>query len=510
MSNVLLIINEEAHARELSRVAEFLLQASDIRPVFFVEERMKPFGVQAKLKESSFETVTADDFTVAREVVEIASQDARRRWASSLLTFARTTIHKLPGIARRLLPDRLQNIAAVRAAIDRLPENLGRKYEPYLLMAGLRDQMLRRYALCEDVLSRGNFKTIVLCEDNIDLDTNVWIEAAHQHGIRCIIVPYTIANTVELTEAYVFTDYLQLEASAFNRRFARMFPKWRNEHKGRKFIRGHYAKIAAIEVLGLAPPNPWLLNSGSADVIAVESVAMRDYYSEAGIPPSQLVMTGTLVDDLMAAVTANAATLRRELLTAAGLPPDRPVLLCAFPPNQGVFNRPGCEFKNFDDMLRFWGECLGAVKGWNVIVARHPKTRPGDLDVLREFGLTLVEHDTASIIPLCDLYVACVSATIRWAIACGKPVINYDSYPLDFQDYPNIEAVVWTNTKAGFREHVAKLTGDAAHFAHLQAAQRREALRWGFHDGQSGQRLRALIAGEPFSEPAVDASLRRG
>jgi hypothetical protein len=509
MSNVLLIINEEAHARELSRVAEFLLKTSELRPVFFVEERMKPFGVDTKLKESSFETLTADDFTVTREVSQIASQNMRQRWASWLLTFFRTAIYKLPGIARRL-PAPLRNIPSVRAFIDRLPETLGRKYEPYLLMAGLRDQMLRRYALCEEVLSRRNYASIVLCEDNTDLDTNVWICAAHQRGIRCIIVPFTIANTVELTEAYVFTDYLQLEFSAYNRWFARLFPKWGNHHKDRRFLRCHYAKIAAVEALGLAPPNPWLLNSGSADVIAVESVAMHDYYSEAGIPPSQLVMTGTLVDDLMATVKADATNRRRALLTEAGLPPDRPVLLCAFPPNQGVFNRPGCEFKDFDDMLRFWGECLGAVQGWNVIVARHPKTRPGDLDVLREFGLTLIEHDTASIIPLCDLYVASVSATIRWAIACAKPVINYDSYPLDFQDYPNIEAVVWTNTKTGFREIVARLTGDAAHFAHLQAAQQREAPRWGFHDGLSGQRLRALIGGEPFSEPAVDASLRRG
>ncbi len=33
-----------------------------------------------------------------------------------------------------------------------------------------------------------------------------------------------------------------------------------------------------------------------------------------------------------------------------------------------------------------------------------------------------------SLVPLCSLYVASVSATIRWAIACGKPVVNYDVY----------------------------------------------------------------------------------
>lgn len=508
MPNVLLIINEEAHARELARVAEFLLKTSDLRPVYFVEERMKPFGVHTTLSQSGIETLTADDFTPSREFTTIGSQKARHRWGSSLLNVLRTVIAKLPG-ALNHYAGRLRERPSVQAWITQFQQKLVVKYESYLIMAGLRDQMLRRFALCDEVLARGDYTSIVICEDNIDLDTNVWIQAAHQRGVRCIIVPYTVANTVELTEAFVFTDYLQLEFSKRNRSFARLFPKWASHHKGNHFIRAHHAKIGAVEVLGLAPPNPWLLNSGDADVIAVESLAMHEYYSEAGIPPKQLVMTGTLVDDLLAGVKADAANGRRALLEECGLPQDRPILLCAFPPNQGVFNRPGCEDPDFDSMLRYWGERLGAVKGWNVIVARHPKTRPGGLDRLLDYGLSLTDRDTASIIPLCDLYVASVSATIRWAVACGKPVINYDSYRLDFQDYPGIEAVVWTNTKAGFRELVDKVTGDPAYFAHLQAAQQREAPRWGFHDGHSGERLRALLAGQPFNEPLVDPGIRR-
>jgi hypothetical protein len=120
---------------------------------------------------------------------------------------------------------------------------------------------------------------------------------------------------------------------------------------------------------------------------------------------------------------------------------------------------------------------------------------------MRQFGLTLTDRDTASIVPLCDLYVASVSATIRWAIACGKPVINYDAYRLDFQDYPGIEAVVWSNTRAEFERTLTAATTDAAHFARLQAAQQREAPRWGFHDGRSGRRLQALLNGEPFAQP---------
>jgi hypothetical protein len=363
--------------------------------------------------------------------------------------------------------------------------------------------LLQRSALCEAVFSRRGYAALLLCEDNIDLDTAVWIEAARKRGIRCIIVPYTIANTVELAEAYVYAARYQVHGSLPNRLIARLFPKWVIRHKGRHFVRASYAKIAAVELLGLTPPNPWLLNSGFADAIAVESVAMREYYCEAGLPADRLVMTGTLVDDAITEVLVDAPRRRRALLEEAGLPFDRPVLLCAFPPDQNTFNRPGCEFSDFDDLINFWGESLAAVQGWNIIVARHPKTRAGRLDALRQYGLTLTERDTASLVPLCDLYLASVSATIRWAIACAKPVINYDAYQLDFQDYPDVEAVALVKTREDFRRLLAVMTSDFAKFARMQAVQKREAPRWGFHDGRSGRRLLALIRGETLAEPAT-------
>jgi hypothetical protein len=487
MSNALLIINEEAHARELSRVAELLLKGGGPRPIYFVEERMKRFGVHTGLAQTTVQTLTADDFGVIRSVKALPTQNRRLYLLSALVTL----LSRMAQLSRRLEP------------IGRWLRATGAS-----LIAGERDRILQRYALCDEVLSRQSFTTIVLCEDNIEFDTATWILAARQRGIRSIIVPYTIANAVELTEAYVFNEALQLEASLANRAFARWFPKWCAHHKGRSFLRCNVVRIAAIEILGLAPPNPFLLNSGTADAIAVESPAMFDYYAEAGIPSEQLVVTGTLVDDLMFEVKADASGRRRALLEENKLPLDQPILLCAFPPDQGVFDRPGCEFRDFDDMIEYWGRRLGAVKDWNVIVARHPKTPPDRLDALRQFGLALTHRDTASIVPLCDLYVASVSATIRWAIACGKPVINYDAYRLDFQDYAGMEAVLWSNAREDFERTLTEATSDAAHLARLQAAQRREAPRWGFPDGRSGRRMQALLTGNAFEQP--DPGFNRG
>jgi hypothetical protein len=373
------------------------------------------------------------------------------------------------------------------------------------LAEGLCNAMLKRAAVAAEVLAQRTYSAIVLSEENVELDTAVWVAVARRKGVRSIIVPFTISNTAEFIESYVGHAPYQVSANPQNRLVARLFPEWTERQKGHHFLRTHYAKVLAVERLGLTPPNPWLLNSGYVDAIAVESLAMHDYYRAAGIPEQQLVTTGSLTDDLMADVLRQAADKRRTLLQDLALPQDRPVLLAALPPDQKTYDRPGCEFCGFDDLIGFWGQTLAAAAGWNVIVRPHPKTRPEHLDALRRHGVAISYIDTAELVPLCDVYVAAVSATIRWAIACGKPVVNYDVYQYGYRDYEGVEAVRLVNTRAEFAREIERVTGDQAYRSKLTACQQRDANRWGMLDGQTGRRMRVLLGKgsdvQPFRGP---------
>jgi hypothetical protein len=359
-----------------------------------------------------------------------------------------------------------------------------------------RDLILRRAAVVEAVLSKGAYTALVMSEDNVELDTSVWTTIARKHGIRTIIVPYTISNTTEFAESYVHHPPSQVEANTSNMQVADLFPEWVLEYKGRRFLRTTFSKIIAVEQLGLLPPNPWLLNSGHADAIAVESVAMRDYYLSAGIPEKQLVMTGSLTDDVMARTLAEAPRKRAELIQEHGLSTNKPLLLCALPPDQNTFDRPGCEFTDFADLTDFLGACLASITGWNVLVRPHPKTLPEKLIALRRHGVAVSYADTATLVPLCELYVASVSATIRWAIGCGKPVINYDVYQYGYQDYSGVEGVVLCHTRLEFQELLGRLTTSVKDRSALANLQQRDALRWAMLDGRSGERMIALLCGD--------------
>jgi hypothetical protein len=305
-----------------------------------------------------------------------------------------------------------------------------------------------------------------------------------------------MSNAEEFAESFVNQPAFQVNASYQNYLVGHMFPHWTLKHKGRYFLRSSWAKVLAVELLGIAPPNPWVMNSGYADAIAVESVAMHEYSLAAGLPAKQLVITGSLTDDVIAQVRRDMPQSRRKLLHQLGLRQDQPILLCAMPPDQKTFDRPGCEYRNFYDLVRVWGECLSKVRGWNLIVRPHPKTEPGTLDMMRELGISISHEETAALVPVCDLYVASVSSTIRWAIACGKPVINYDVYQYGYSDYDGVQGVVPARNRKEFCDLLRELTINPNRRGALATAQEREAERWGLFDGGAGGRLLKLVRGQ--------------
>jgi hypothetical protein len=480
MLNILFLINNDiAAVHELVRVADLVRRAPEFRPVALIEESVytrQHIAARAMLEERGIEVMSSNQFSGGDGMAALGKRgSAMRRTRAKLISEA------LPAVAGLVLPS-YKIIRGLRHFRQHIHD--------------IRDAMLRRAAVCDAVLSQRRYSAVILSEDNVELDTGIWTTIARRHGVRSIIVPYTMSDMAEFAESFVNHSAFQVGATYQNSLVARLFPEWTLQYKGSHFLRSTYGKVIAVELLGLKPPNPWIMNSGYADAIAVESVAMREYCLAASLPASQLVVTGSLADDIIAVGLNDMPRRRRALLEELGLPSEAPILLCALPPDQNTYNRPGCEFTSFDALAHFWGECLSEIPAWNVIVRPHPKTPPECLGVLRNRGITITYKETAAVVPLCDLYVASVSSTIRWAIACGKPVINYDVYQYGYHDYDGLRGVVLANTRNEFRELLQEMTIDRDRRDAVAAAQRRDSGRWGRLDGLSGERMLALLRGE--------------
>ncbi len=345
----------------------------------------------------------------------------------------------------------------------------------------------RQLDQCRDLLAFADVQILVFPEDNVEFATAALILAGHERGIPSVVVPYTICNASEPAESY-FASRPHQAHSFFNRSAAQEFPRWVYRHRGRDLIRLPAAEVRAKELFGLAPPLPWVFNSGAADAIVVESPALKDYYLRAGLPAPQLRVLGSIRLDDLAGFHRQALAERRRVLDRFGWAEEGCVIVTAVPPNQRPWTRPGCEFTSYEDLVAFWVRALADVSGSRVLINPHPRGDARALYGLERHNVRVAEGDVARLIPLCDLYVASVSATIPMALACGKPVVNYDVYRYGYDDFAASSLVQTVLDRAGY----------CAALANWQTLARRGRAgspqpRWGPLDGLSGARLTGLF-----------------
>lgn len=54
--------------------------------------------------------------------------------------------------------------------------------------------------------------------------------------------------------------------------------------------------------------------------------------------------------------------------------------------------------------------------------------------------------------PLCAVFVAAISSTIRYALTCKKQVLNFDIFDMNYSEYKNIDSVRTVNNINDFEK----------------------------------------------------------
>jgi hypothetical protein len=305
-------------------------------------------------------------------------------------------------------------------------------------------------------------------------------------------MPYTIDNPIEAAEAYYLRRRF-LVRQGLRRIFAQKFPQWVFEHKGGSVFRLPFRPAAIMQLMGFAPPEPWKNTCSFSDAVSVECKALCTHHANSGLPSSKLHVVGSCTLDRMALILQNTANLKAQLLQELGLPLEKPVFLAAIPPDQFNTKRLGCEFASHADVVTFWINALAAT-GWSVVVNLHPHLKPELTPLGAHPNVRLCQRPVAELLPLCDVFVACISATIRWAIAAAKPVLNHDLYRYGYDDYRSAPGVVHVTTRDEFSCELSRITVDAAYLEEIRLAQAAVAEDWGVLDGKSGERLLNLFS----------------
>lgn len=368
---------------------------------------------------------------------------------------------------------------SLRAAVDYLPN------EVRLEVLRGADQIERRIRFCEDWLVRLGVDAVVLAEDNIERDSYAWVWAAKRRGIRSIVVTYGALSEQEAVRAYRHSVAHAVPITQAQWVCQHM-PRWLAKGPDYAITRLPWMQALAHEVAGTAPFNPWLVNSGAVDTVALESGAMADAYSAHGFDRARLKAIGHPLQDTLAKVCLARQARKDALCDKHGLPKARKLVMVAMPPNQ-LPTQTGV-YSHYDQIVHAFA-CIPMERlGWSVIVSPHPNCSGDDHARIKATGAVLEQTPVAELLPLGDLYIACVSSTIKWALGCGIPVINYDCYGYDYPDYLSLPQVIAAYDERAFIAALDRFSDEGEH-AQLVAHAKANASYWGLFDGQAIDRL---------------------
>lgn len=475
MRHVWLIIHTSTYFTGLLEVARMLKQSSNYQPFFFFAQ--------------TYSTISRDLATCrAEKIPYLGPGDGT---IASLL--GRPAIDATPTTSRRLMKTWLgylpQRIAKKVGKIILRGLNWITVSPPYYLWF-----LFRRLQFLSRLFRQHKPSLLVLGGDIVGYDTAVFIKAAHREHIPAVVIPGWEAGGWEFAELVQHNPVYSLEKWS-NRLVGRLYPRWVYEHNGRRLLPLPASQILAREWLGLAPDLPWVLHSGSADAIAVESEVMRLNCISEGLPPEKLILTGSTVHDLMAKTIKEAAQRREDLYKKLSMPLERPMLLSALPPDYlyTIGMRPECDFQIYNELVYFWVQSLAAINGYNIVITLHPSAAYAGMQSIEQWGVKIAREKTAELIPVCDLFVASISSTIQWAIACGKPVVNYDVYRFRYPDFKGVPGVITFEKKEEFLPTLQRLTQDPHFYTEIAHHQAARANQWGRLDGQSGHRILQLF-----------------
>ena len=312
------------------------------------------------------------------------------------------------------------------------------------------------------LLIENDIDVIVLPEDNVSYGAPIWVKCANDLNVPSVIMPYTIANATEA--AKVLSEdpqYVANKGHRFNWFISKLYPKWTYRYEDKILLRRPGVDVWMMEYYDVSTPNPWLFYSTHADALFIENQAMQRYHIESGVAKDNMIITGAAYDDTLANYLHNKEAYRDDLYQELDLKPDKPMLLVALPPSIQPDKLPNVDdFEDFDEIVEFWMGNCGKIEGWNVVISLHPSLSHEDYKFIEKWGVKISKRDVSQLIAMSDIYLACVSATIRLAVACGIPVINYDVFRFRYDDYVGIEGVFAVEERDDFVAKLQELTSN--------------------------------------------------
>lgn len=434
---ILLFVGAPSHFREMVALAELLSRERRFQVKLVMLSMYQ--GASESLSALPAQSVPWIDGTSLGQTVAVSASI----WGAVPPVPLSSNQHRQGGLLRRVMLSAFQF--------------LWRRY-PFLVRGYL--STAHAYIRNLDVFLRSEqADLIVLPEENLLAHSQLFVRAIHQCGGKALVFPFTVADHREWAEAFGRDPGFR-PGRLKRALIRRAFPNWMMLYKG-EWLAFPLPYILLNEWLGMAPPKPWVLNSGHADKIVLESRFLLDYGLRAGLAREKMVVLGAAYLDRIYESEQLASQRRMDLRRDLKVPPTQRFVLLSLPPDQFLAHHGEWEFSSYPRLTDYLIGFLSAMPEVTVLVSPHPRISESELERLSRAGANILREPIFELMPLCDLFVACASATIRMAVAASKPVINFDCYSLGYEDFKGIPGVSSATTREEFEACSISLLGSS-------------------------------------------------
>lgn len=424
--NVLLVISTLGQFPEINKIAKVLQNSNDFNPIIYFNQGVRDDNKYLEVFLKNQIDVLGGDLSI------IKLQDSNMVAGMPPIKTTMVVLGK-----KKLI--NIKPRTYIKKNFPALFEFIKNQYYSFQNFLALPDfffrivRKLKRNKIEKELLLKHKISLVVLAEDSEDYSTPQLVALAHKLNIKTVVFPYTFANQYEFLEDAYFHDR-RVNCGIFSYLAGALYPKWTANYKGKKLIKSTPSLIFTCELFGKSPPNPWVMSSGFSDMIAVESEFMKEYYAKAGIPRKQMLETGYPSTDDLYNIVNKREFSRRVIAAKLNLNDEKPWVLCAVPPSQ--WPRAGVGFESYDEFLNSFFKYLKDHNDVEVLFKFHPRDgKEAIKNLCEKYEIKFIEEDTTDLIGVCDMYIASVSSTIRWALAIGLPTINYDLYNYNYGDF---------------------------------------------------------------------------
>ncbi len=332
---------------------------------------------------------------------------------------------------------------------------------------------------------------LVCSEDGISGELSV-ISAARRCGIPVIDVPYGCGTRYEIE--------FDLDRKAENDQIVTpkgrelillkiAAPHWLNglKHKDAIMIPPH--NIIANEYAGASLRDSWIIHGGMSDILCAESEISQMQYASEGIAQDKIKLTGSPYCDCMIDALAEDHDSLESFRKARKITNGVTRILVSWPPSYHETYPGNSEFNTYEAMTKKFISFLASMDDVLLTISLHPACSPAARELVVSLGVNVSESYIVGLIPKNDIFCTYFSSTIRWALAAGKIVINYDAYKLGLPTFDSAPGFINTMRFEDLKAAVLRLTGSEQEFAALAERQIADASQWGILDGRCNERI---------------------